>query len=155
MNKQPTKKYLSWVIGPLNFIFLKRKYHSHILHIFAQNILVGFFLIAFLVEFVILPLFCTKFYRKSAISQLLRNKQRNPGKVLETYLRNNKYIESKAMFFLFKLFSVLLPIRGLIVQDTEPKILNKLSKIYCFKVSHKFTFYYNIRSHHHAQKRKK
>ena len=125
MNKQqPTKKYLPWAISPLNFIFLKSKCHSHILHIFAQKILVGFFLIAFLVEFVILPLFCTKFYRKSTISQRLRNKQRNSGKVLETYLRKDKYVESKAMFFLFKLFSVLLPIRGLIDQDTKLKILN-------------------------------
>ena len=123
MNKQqPTKKYLPWAISPLNFIFLKSKCHSHILHIFAQKILVGFFLIAFLVEFVILPLFCTKFYRKSTISQLLRNKQKNPGKVLETYW-NDKYIESKVVF-LFKLFSVLLPIKGLIDQDTKLKILN-------------------------------
>ena len=45
--------------------------------------------------------------------------------------------------------------RGLITQDTNPNILNKLLKIYISKVWQKFTFYFNRRSHHHAHKRKK
>ena len=60
--------YLSWAISPINLMFSKSEYHSHILHIFAQKTLLEFSYNSLFCKviniFVILPLFCSNFDRK-------------------------------------------------------------------------------------------